>query len=87
VIGTEVLAEGLVRIGEFVARLGIEGEGRFLAARDLLLRVPPRLGGAPLRVPGESTLQSGMRIAPKIAGGVLRSRDLRVLVRRMSARA
>jgi predicted RecB family nuclease len=71
VIGTEVLAEGLVRIGEFVARLGIEGEGRFRAARDLLLRVPPRLGGEPLRIAGETTLQSGMRIAPKITGGVL----------------
>ena len=71
VIKTDVLAEALARIGEFVARLGIEGEGRFRAARDLLLRAPPRLGGAPLRVQGESTLQCGMRIAPKLQGGVL----------------
>jgi uncharacterized protein len=71
VITTEVLAESLARIGEFVGRLGLEGEGQYRAARDLLLRVPPRLSGEPLRLPGESTLAAGLRIAPKIQGGVL----------------
>ena len=72
VIGTKVLAESLARIGDFVAQLGMDdGEGRFRAARDLLLRVPPRLGGEPLRLDGESTLETGLRIAPKLQGGVL----------------
>lgn len=71
VIGTKVLAEALARIGEFVGRVGLEGEGPFRAARDLLLRAPPRLSGEPLRLPGESILQSGLRIAPKLQGGVL----------------
>ena len=72
VIGTKVLAESLARIGDFVAQLGMDdGEGRFRAARDLLLRVLPRLGGEPLRSDGESTLDTGLRIAPKLRGGVL----------------
>lgn len=71
VIGTGVLAEALARIGEWVADHGIVGDGDLRAARALLLRERPQLGGEPLRLPGESTLAAGTRIAPKLDGGVL----------------
>src|SRR5882757_9644740 len=71
VINTAVLAEGLMRIGEWVADEGIGGEGRYGAARSLLLRESPRLNGEPLYVPGETMLAAAMRIAPKFQGGVL----------------
>jgi len=70
-IRTDVLAESLMRTGEFVARCGLRGEGLYGAARDLLLRERPRLGPQPLRLPGETTLEAGVRIAGKLRGGVL----------------
>jgi predicted RecB family nuclease len=70
-VRTDVLAESLLRVGDFVARCGVAGEGRYGVARDLLLRQRPRLGGEPLRLAGESTLSAGMRIARKLKGGVL----------------
>jgi predicted RecB family nuclease len=71
VIGTQVLAEALMRIGEHVADEGIAGEGSYLAARSLLLRELPQMGSEPLSGPSESTLVGAMRIAPKLEGGVL----------------
>jgi predicted RecB family nuclease len=71
VINTAVLAESLMRIGEWVAEEGIAGDGQYRAARSLLLRESPELDGEPLFVPGETMLAAGMRIAPKIHGGVL----------------
>ena len=71
VIGTGVLAEALARIGEFVADHGITGEGDLRAARALLLREHPQVGGELLRSPGESTLAAATRIAPNLEGGVL----------------
>ncbi len=70
-IRTDVLAESLMRTGEFVARCGLTGEGLYGAARDLLLRARPRLGADAVRLPGESTLAAGVRIATKLRGGVL----------------
>jgi predicted RecB family nuclease len=71
VIGTKVLAEALVRLGEAVADHGIAGEGEYGAARALLLREPPRLGGEPLRLTDELAVVAAIRIAPKLQGGVL----------------
>jgi uncharacterized protein len=71
VIGTGVLADALARIGESVADNSIVGEGGFRAARALLLRERPQLGGEPLRLPGETTLAAATRIAPKLDAGVL----------------
>lgn len=65
------LAESLLRIGQCVAENGIEGPGPYLAARDLLLRSEPRTGGAVLRLPDETPLEAGVRIAPRLVGGVL----------------
>ena len=70
IVPSEVLAKSLLRIGEYVAENGIEGTGRYQAARDLLLRQAPRIGGDAIRLPGETTLEAALRIAPKLEGGV-----------------
>ena len=71
IIGTKVLAESLLRIGEYVAANSIEGIGPYQPARDLLLRVAPRVCGQPIRYEGEVALSAALRIAPLIEGGVL----------------
>ena len=68
---TKVLAKALVRLGEYVAEHGIEGDGPYQPARDLLLQTVPRLGGHSIRHAGETTLQAALRIALLIEGGVL----------------
>jgi uncharacterized protein len=70
VIGTKEQAESLARLGDFVARCGLVGEGHYAAARDLLLRSPPQLAGEPLRLPDETALAAGIRVAPKLDSGV-----------------
>lgn len=70
VIGADVLANALVRIGEYVAANGMEGDGPYRAARDLLMRIPPRVGGQPIRQDGGSTLDAALRIAPHLQPGV-----------------
>src|SRR6266480_2954529 len=70
-IGTTVLAEALARIGEHVADQGITGKGAYGAARSLLLREQPQLGGGPLRLPDETAVATATRIAPNLQGGVL----------------
>ncbi|MBZ7924995.1 TM0106 family RecB-like putative nuclease [Ensifer adhaerens] len=70
VIGTEQQEGSLFRLAEYVADNGIEGEGRYQAARDLLLRHRPRVDG-PLHAPDESTLECALRISRLLRGGVL----------------
>jgi predicted RecB family nuclease len=70
VIGTEVLADSLVRLGEYVAGNGIEGDGPYQAARDLLLRAAPRIGGESIRRDGETPLEAALRVAPLIESGI-----------------
>ncbi|MBM6395277.1 TM0106 family RecB-like putative nuclease [Ochrobactrum anthropi] len=70
VVKTEVLAEALVRIGEWVADHGMVGDGPYLAARDLLMRLPPRLGGQMIQREDESSLDAALRVAGAIEGGV-----------------
>lgn len=70
-IGTEVMAEALVRIAEYVIAHGIEGDGRYQAARDLLLKLPPRAGGTPLVTEGETPLDSALRLCAHLTAGVL----------------
>ena len=62
-IGNQVLADAIFRIGEYVAENGIERLGRYRAARDLLLKVVPRLASGDLRNIGESALNSAIRVA------------------------
>jgi uncharacterized protein len=70
-VRTKELSEALMRLGEYVADHGIAGVGRYQAARDLLLRCPPRLGGASLQVLGETASEAAIRIAPLLKSGLL----------------
>jgi predicted RecB family nuclease len=67
-IDAQVLADSLVRIGEYVADNGITGDGPYQGARDLLLRIPPRTNGEAPREPDETTLAAAMRLAPHLEG-------------------
>lgn len=49
IINAKVLRESLLQLGSWVAESGIDAPGPFKAARDLLLRKPPRLRGGTLR--------------------------------------
>jgi predicted RecB family nuclease len=62
-VDTQVLADSLMRIGEYVADHGMDGEGDHRAARDLLMTVAPRLLGQELQVDGEATLAAAVRVA------------------------
>lgn len=71
-VGSEPMMEALVRLAEHVVAHGIEGEGPHQAARDLLLRSPPRwAGGGAIMVEGEDALDAALRIAGTIEDGVL----------------
>lgn len=67
VINSKVLAEALFRIGTHVAEHGITGAGPYQAARDLLLKTPPRLEGQPLQTATETPLEAATRLAPHIS--------------------
>ena len=71
IVPSGVLRDALVRIGEHVADNGIVGDGAYGAACTLLLREPPRLGGDPVRQPGEAPLDAALRIASRSSFGVL----------------
>ncbi|WFU40070.1 TM0106 family RecB-like putative nuclease [Bradyrhizobium sp. CB82] len=60
-VDTQVLAEAVVRLGEYVASHGIEGNGDYRAGRDLIQAMAPRLRGLPLQQDGESTLATAIR--------------------------
>ena len=68
---TDGLADSLLRLGEHVAGNGIGGSGAYGAARDLLLRRPPRLGGQLIRTAGETGLAAALRIGPWLQSTVL----------------
>jgi predicted RecB family nuclease len=71
-VSTRELQDGLLRLGEWVAANGIEGEGPFRAGRELLLRLAPGgpAGGALLR-PGEEALEAALRLAVVLDGECL----------------
>jgi len=71
IIDSKILANALVRIGEYVVDNGIGGDGLYQAARDLLMLVRPRTGGQALKEANETTLAAAIRIAPHLDGGVL----------------
>ncbi len=66
-VSTDAQEEALIELGTWVADHGIDGPGRFGAARQLLLRRPPRIAGrmpwAPLRLPDEAALDAASRLA------------------------
>jgi uncharacterized protein len=69
-VRTDVLAESLIGIGEYVAGNGIVGKGAHKAARDLLLRRAPDIGGAALHEAGESAGDAAARLV-RLLHGVL----------------
>jgi predicted RecB family nuclease len=71
IVPTAVLADALVRIGEYVATHGMAGAGSYRAARDLLMRVGPRLNGQKLKRDFETTVAAAIRIAPHLDSDVL----------------
>ncbi|TPI65518.1 TM0106 family RecB-like putative nuclease [Mesorhizobium sp. B3-1-3] len=68
--GSDEQANSLVRIGEYVADRGLTGYGPYCAARDLLLRLAPRLRGEPIKTDEETTLAAAVRVATLFDGGV-----------------
>jgi len=70
IVPSQVLADALVRIGEYVADNGMTRTGPYQAACDLLMLAGPRAGGQPLKRANETILAAAMRIAPHLDGGV-----------------
>lgn len=71
IVSTDVMAAALLRLGSYVAEHGVVGVGPYQAARDLLLRLPPRAGDQPLVQSGELPTDAAVRIASTIDSGVL----------------
>jgi uncharacterized protein len=68
------LPQALLRLGTWVADNGMEASGPWQAARDLLLRHPPRCGqaaGASLRRLGEDDLEAACRLVSSLVSGTL----------------
>ena len=71
IVSLDVFQDGvhraaLLRLGEWVVEHGIDADGPWRAARDLLLRRAPRAGqaqDAPLLMPGEVELAAARRLA------------------------
>src|SRR5690606_18800146 len=74
VFRTQAQEDALLRLGEWVLGHGFDAAGAYRAARDLLLRRPPRLrkhAGGPLCRTGEETPAAVRRLALALDGGVL----------------
>lgn len=73
VVSAPEQASALLRIGDSVVASGIDGGGPYRAARDLLLRLPPRRTAmqTPLRVEGETTVAAARRLALELDHGCL----------------
>jgi Cdc6-like AAA superfamily ATPase len=67
------MQEALVRLANYMsARTAWTRENPTSAARDMLMRVAPRIAdGSAVRLEGEKPLDAGVRIAPLISAGVL----------------
>ena len=64
----------LQRLAQYVLEHGMEGPGRYRAARDLLMRDFPRVGqtaGQPLRVESEEAQEAARRLVASIDGSYL----------------
>ena len=66
-------SEALYRIGSWAAKNGVEEEGKYRAAMDLLLRRPPRLGGGETleALRGELPKETACRVALAMNNTVL----------------
>ncbi|SNC59292.1 uncharacterized protein SAMN04487881_0027 [Marinobacter sp. es.048] len=71
VISANEQKAAIQRLAEYVATHGISGNGKFQAARNLLLRSKVAEAGESLLREGERTLDAALRIAPQLSGEVL----------------
>ena len=72
--GTAILSDAVFELGEWVRDHGVDSPGTFRAARDLLLRLPPRRreGASPeLRRDEEDGLAAALRLVNELEQGVL----------------
>jgi hypothetical protein len=70
---TAVQADALLRLGMWISEHGVNDAGAYRAARDLLLRLPPRRGQADanlVRV-GESTVEAAKRLGTQLDHSLL----------------
>jgi predicted RecB family nuclease len=74
-IGSGPMPDALLRVADGVIAEGIDGPGPDRAARDLLLRRPPRVDGIapgePLKRPGERDVDAAIRCARDLQSSVL----------------
>ncbi|HEX5396187.1 MAG TPA: TM0106 family RecB-like putative nuclease, partial [Candidatus Limnocylindria bacterium] len=73
-IDDKILRQALLRLGEWVDAHGIDADGPFRAARDLLLRRAPRCGqatDAALKQPDETDLDAARRLVGQLDHGTL----------------
>lgn len=71
VLPDEELKASLVRLTERVIANGMAGQGDNQAARDLLMREPPRLGGHDVKLGDETGFEAALRVAPLLTNGLL----------------
>jgi len=64
-------AASLIRLGQYVADHGVEGNGDHKAARDLLLMLPMECDGQHFQYDGEEPLNAALRLTEVMRGGVL----------------
>lgn len=71
-INVDAHADSLLRLGDWVKQNGVNGAGNYRAARDLLLRRPPRLAGgeAVAAIPGEETKVTACRVSSALDNSV-----------------
>jgi predicted RecB family nuclease len=70
---SEEQADALYRLGDWIVFDGVNAAGRYRAARDLLLRIPPRLAGneSVVVTDDEATVEAAKRIACLLNESVL----------------
>jgi uncharacterized protein len=71
-INVDAHADSLLRLGDWVKQNGINAGGIYRAARDLLLRRPPRLAGGETvaALPGEETKVTACRVSSALDNSV-----------------
>lgn len=71
IVRQQPIPDALMALGEYVADNGLAGVGEYQAARDLLLRMPPRGVDFPLIQEGEDTLDAAKRLVCMMPSGIL----------------
>ncbi|HYX10530.1 MAG TPA: TM0106 family RecB-like putative nuclease [Candidatus Acidoferrum sp.] len=74
-ISYKPLPEAMGRVADFVIKHGLAGPGPYRAARELILREPPRIAGMDagemVRRPGENALDTAVRLGLDLGDSVL----------------